>query len=780
MPSRKPKPQNPSDLEPGQRRLGRAWQWGAVLVALAVAGWLWRPSSKVPGPSTTGSVVSPTAVVPEVIVPPQDVVFAQYAGSESCRECHAKETESWVKSNHALAERQPDEALDLAAFEPTRKFTHGTQETEVRKQGGRFEVTTKGTDGVARSYPVDRVIGHHPLRQYLVSAPGGRWQTLEASWDPRTNDWFNVYGGEDRQPGEWGHWTGRGMNWNSMCGTCHNTRYRKNYDPATDQFSTAMAERSVGCEACHGPLKEHVSWQRAWQGKGRTDPTLKKLTPAQHMENCAPCHARRSELTGDTTPGQSFWDQFLIATVDGSRTFYPDGQIWDEDYEYAPFLGSRMHAAGVTCLDCHDPHATRPKLAGNDLCLQCHNGSRTNTPVIVPTAHSFHGADSTGNQCVNCHMPQTVYMQRHWRHDHGFTTPDPLLTREFGIPNACNRCHTDKDAAWAEAACDKWYGTRMDRPSRRRTRAIAAARVGREEAVPALLEWLATPEVPYWKASAIAVLEPWVGQARVREVLVERSSDPHPLVRYRAVQALGPWVEAREPRVTQAVRARLGDPFRAVRFSAAWALRDTGGSGGRAAAEVSHALRLNSDQPVGQAQLGAWAMAGGSADTALGHYAKSVAWDPGSPVFRHDYAVALSAVGRSKEAVEQLREAVRLEPGNAENHYRLALGWSEAGDVGKAAASLEEAVRIDPGHDRAWYNLGLAQSALGRQEKAVETLVRAEQVNGRDPRIPYARATVLAQLGRMDEAREAVARALQIQPGYGPAVELRGQLSGRN
>lgn len=61
---------------------------------------------------------------------------------------------------------------------------------------------------MVRSYPVDRVIGHYPLRQYLVSAPGGRWQTLEASWDPRTNDWFNVYGDEDRQPGEWGHWTG--------------------------------------------------------------------------------------------------------------------------------------------------------------------------------------------------------------------------------------------------------------------------------------------------------------------------------------------------------------------------------------------------------------------------------------------------------------------------------------------------------------------------------------------------------------------------------------------
>ncbi|MBL9138064.1 MAG: tetratricopeptide repeat protein [Verrucomicrobiales bacterium] len=776
QPQRQHRPSSPPAKAAG--RMGFFWLATAVVATLAMGLWIWWPAAKRGAPAEPRPG-SPQTVTPGDVVPPQDSVFGQYAGSASCKDCHAKETAAWVVSNHALAERLPSEAMDATAFEPARRFSHGTQSTEVRRQGGAFEVVTPGLAGGATAFQVERVIGHTPLRQYLVSAPGGRLQTLEASWDPRSNAWFNVYGSEDRKPGEWGHWTGRGMNWNSMCGTCHNTRYRKNYDPATDQFATAMAEMSVGCEACHGPMKDHVSWQRAWEGQGKVDPTVRKKTPAQHMETCAPCHARRSELTGDTTPGSSFWDQFLIATVDGGRTFYPDGQIWDEDYEYAPFLGSRMHAAGVTCLDCHDPHAARPKMTGNDLCMQCHNGSRQNTPIIVPTVHSFHAAESTGNQCVNCHMPQTVYMQRHSRHDHGFTVPDPRMTREYGIPNACNRCHADKDAAWAEAACDQWYGAKMDRPSRRRTQAMAAARAGREEAVPALLALLETPEVPYWKASAMALLEPWIAQSRVRDALLARCADAHPLVRYRAVQALAPLAEAREPRVTEVLRARLEDESRAVRFSAAWALRDALEPGGRAAAELVHALRLNSDQPVGQAQLGTWAMARGSVEAAAGHYSKAVAWDPGSPPFRHDYAVALSMLGKSKEAVEQLREAVRLEPGGAENHFRLGLGWSEVGDVVQASRSLEEAVRLDPRHDRALYNLGLAHAALGRPEAAIETLARAEQVNPRDPRIPYARATVLAQQGQVAEARDAVARALEIQPAFGPAADLRRQLSGR-
>lgn len=777
MPSRRRQPPHPPTSESGPHLLGTAWLWVAVFLSAVVGVWLWWPTSK-PPQTSRASGTQTQAAIPEAIVSPQEKVFSQYAGSASCKDCHAKETAAWVVSNHAMAERLPSEALDAAAFDPARRFPHGTQSTEVRRQGGIFEVVTGGLTGESAAFKVERVIGHSPLRQYLVSAPGGRLQTLEASWDPRSNVWFNVYGNEDRQPGEWGHWTGRGMNWNSMCGTCHNTRYRKNYDARTDQFSTAMAEMSVGCEACHGPMKDHVSWQRAWEGKGKVDPTLQPWTPARHMETCAPCHARRSELTGDTTPGSSFWDHFLIATVDGGRTFYPDGQIWDEDYEYAPFLGSRMHAAGVTCLDCHDPHAARPKMTGNDLCMQCHNGSRPNSPIINPTAHSFHASDSTGNLCVNCHMPQTVYMQRHWRHDHGFTVPDPRMTREYGIPNACNRCHADKDVAWAEAACDKWYGTRMDRPSRRRTRAMAAARAGQEDAVPVLLELLGSPEVPYWKASAMALLEPWVGQPRVRDALMAACAEAHPLVRYRAVQTLGPLVEARDPKVVEVVRARLRDESRSVRFSAAWALRDAVDPGERAATEVRHALQLNADQPTGQAQLGAWAMSRGAIESAAGHYARAVAWDPGSPPFRHDYAVSLSLLGKPKEAVDQLREAVRMEPGQAENHYRLALAWSETGDVVQAAASLSEAVRLDPRHDRALYNLGLAHAALDRPEAAIETLARAEQVNPRDPRIPYARATVLARQGQVAEARDAVARALEIQPGFGPAAELRRQLSG--
>lgn len=756
---------------------------GVGLLCVAVAWVLWGGKWLSPARIGAGSGVPPAPVVSgsdgrageggsAAVVEPEDEVFARYAGSASCRDCHTNAYAAWAGSHHALAEREPAVELEDAAFQPARSFRHGSQETRVHREGDAYVVETPGLSGSSEVHRVGRVLGHDPLRQFLVPAAGGRWQTLEASWDPRTNAWFNVYGGEDRKPGEWGHWTGRGMNWNSMCGTCHNTRFRKNYEEASDSYRTASAEMGVGCEACHGPSKEHVRWQRAWQGQGRKDPTLTSRTPVQAMENCAPCHARRSELTGDLVPDGSFWDHYMLAIVDGSDQFHPDGQVRDEDYEFSAFLGSRMHAAGVTCLDCHDPHAGPPRLAGDALCLRCHNGSRAGSPVIDPAKHTFHAPDSAGSRCVNCHMPQTVYMQRHSRHDHGFTVPDPLLTRELGIPNACGRCHADKDTTWVLEAAVRWYGARLERPARARTRALAAARRGEEGAVPSLVQILGTPETPYWKAASLALLEQWVERSDVAAAMVRALGHEHPLVRVRAVQGLSARVEAGDPGAAEAVRARLQDPVRSVRYAAAWALRRTGDLGTRAGRELAHGLALNADQPAGRAQRAVWALARGQAGSAASDLAKAVGWDPGSTALRHDYAVALSLQGRSQEALEQVQAAVRLEPQVAENHYRLGLAWAEAGDLGKAAAALAEAVRLEPRHDRGLYNLALAQNGLDQPEAAIATLLRAEGVSPRDARIPYARATILARVGRVAEALGAARRALELNPGMGEAAEM--------
>ncbi len=737
---------------------------GALLVAAFVVGFVAvRRATKSASPS------NPAA---PPIVEAEKSAFAAYAGSESCRECHEQAYDLWKKSNHGFAERLIKPEMERIAFDPPRRFRHGSQSSEARIRDGQYEIVTLGYSNKVAAYPVDRVIGHNPLRQFLTPQPGGRWQVQEASYDPITNEWFNVYGEEDRKPGEWGHWTGRGMNWNNMCATCHNTRLRKNYDVATDSYHTTMVEPTVGCEACHGPLKAHVRFRKVYPDKKVKDPTIPPLSAFQYQGICGSCHSRRHELTGDFKPGDSFFDHFSLTIVDATDVYHPDGQIRDEDYEFASLLSSRMRRAEIRCLDCHNPHSMKTLTQGNDLCMRCHNGSYTNAPKVDPIPHSLHSPTNNGSLCVTCHMPTTPYMQRHWRHDHGFTIPDPLLTKQYGIPNACNRCHQDKTADWSLEYCDEWYGTNMLRHTRERAQWIVEARRGNDAVRAPLVRLLNSEEPFYWKAVTATLLEPWVGEPNVTQALLAALKHVHPLVREKAVRALDPLAESGHADVVEPIRKLLNDPVRSVRVAAAWALRATLDPQSLASRELEHSLEHNADQPTGQLQQGVYCLARQQLPQAVEHFQKAITWDPNSAPLRHEMAVVLSMMGRNQEALQQIQAACQLEPKEAEYQFKLGLALAELNEINKAVTALREAIRLNPRHARAWYNLGLALNSQGKTDEALESLGRGETVEPRDPRIPYARATILARLGKVPEARAAARRALELQRDFAAAEEL--------
>ena len=758
------------------------WKKPFTLVALAVvvataALFAFR---HFPVPQEKLLAVAPDPSTP--ILAPDDEVHAQYAGSESCRKCHAAAFEKWHTSNHGLAERTVTKDQDFKAFSPKQSLAHGKDNSEAFVDAdGLAKILTLGLDHKRRAYPVVRVIGNNPLRQFLIPAPGGRMQACDVALDPAKNQWFDVAGDDDaRAPGDWGHWTGQGMNWNAMCATCHNTRLRKNYDPLTNSYRTSMAEMSIGCEACHGPLKAHGEWQKKPPAGHGKDPTLPKFSRDQAMETCGACHARRAELTGDLVPGESFYDHFSLTVTDETDTFYPDGQVRDEDYEFTSFLSSRMHHAGVRCADCHDSHSGKTIAQGNQLCMNCHAGGRAEfakAPVIDSVRHSHHGADSTGNQCISCHMPVTTYMQRHPRHDHSFSIPDPKLTQELGVPNACNRCHTDKDVDWAIGANKEFFGEKPDRPSRTRALLIGSARRGDPAAREGLIQLLASDEIPAWKASACHLLARWVMDPAATQALLGQISNPSPLVREAAVRTLGDGVRESTPAVRSALQPLLDDSYRAVRIAVAWALCDTLDLNTRAGRELVHMLDLNADQPTGRMQLAQFAMLRGDNPAAIRQMRKAIEWDPNSPPFHHDLAILLSTSGDAKGAVSALREAIRLDPENAEYQYKLALALNELGATAESTAALEKTVLLDPSYARAWYNLGLARSGMNQPREAIAALRKGETADPSDAAIPYARATIHARLGEKPQAAEAAARALQLRPDFQEARQLLDALS---
>ncbi len=367
---------------------------------------------------------------------------------------------------------------------------------------------------------------------------------------------------------------------------------------------------------------------------------------------CGSCHSRNTDLTGDFVPGDSFYDHYSLEILDDAQRWYPDGQVKDEDYEFASFLGSKMYQAGVTCLDCHVRDVNKPQLHGNDLCMRCHNGSYPKAPLINPAGHGHHKLSDKGGECVGCHMPVTVYMQRHPRHDHGFI-PDPLLTKQLGIPNACNRCHADQTPDWALKYTDEWYGAKMNRPTRERAQWIAAAERGDDSAKAQLIGMLMDTNQPaYWQAVAEHFLLQWTDDPVTRTALLAQLKDDHPLVRERAVCALEPAVG--NAKIASALQPMLNDPVRNVRVAAAWVLRATVDMKSQAGRELQRMLDLDADQPDGQFRKAMFELSRQHPKEALVHLQKSVAWDPFSPPFLCKLAQVQDQVGQTEEAFKTL------------------------------------------------------------------------------------------------------------------------------
>ena len=115
---------------------------------------------------------------------PQAEAYAGYAGSQTCAVCHATEFEKWKGSHHGLAEREPSAAFDEAAFVPAQTFQHGSQTTTCRRGETGYEIESLGFNNQVKPWKVERVIGHDPLRQFLVNGVGGRLHAMEACFDP--------------------------------------------------------------------------------------------------------------------------------------------------------------------------------------------------------------------------------------------------------------------------------------------------------------------------------------------------------------------------------------------------------------------------------------------------------------------------------------------------------------------------------------------------------------------------------------------------------------------
>ena len=708
-----------------------------------------------------------------------------YVDDASCADCHAREHEAWSGSHHDLAMQEATAETVLGDFDGA-TFTHFGVTSRFFMRDGRFFVNTEGADGRLADFEVAYTFGVEPLQQYLAAFPGGRLQSLTIAWDTERGEWFHLYPDQDIPSDDPLHWTGRYQRWNVMCAECHSTHLRPNYDVESDTYRTTWAAMDVGCQACHGPGAAHVDRARAAPpARARAGLVVDFRAGAADAEirACAGCHSRRQRLAAVDRHAGPFLDDFLPAKLD-EGLYYPDGQIQDEVYVWGSFVQSRMHAAGVRCSDCHDPHRLGLRAAGDAVCLQCHREAPVERfPMLSPGRydtpdHHFHPRSSAGARCVNCHMPAQTYMQIDPRRDHGFRIPRPDLSANLGTPNACTQCHDDRPAAWAADRAAEWWGAPAELHF---ATALAAARAGDRGAEAPLLAVAGDGALPaIVRATAIEALRGYGTEAL--RAIEAAAADPDPLVRASAAGGLDRLPPSRRAAVLAPL---LDDAIRAVRVEAARGLaavpRSVLTQAQRSAFDAARAELVGvqmaaADQPAAHLGLGVLAAGAGRREEAEAAYRTALRLDPFFVPARFNLATLLNRQGRNAEAEAVLRAGIERAPGDGELHYSLGLLLAEEQRLDEAADSLGRAAALIPGRARVAYNHGLALETLGRLAAAEAAFLEANRRAGRDPDVLLGLARILLRQGDLERAQGYARQLIAVDPGSPAAQRMANEI----
>lgn len=710
---------------------------------------------------------------------------AAYVGSASCRECHEKFYTLWSTSFHGLAMQPYTPELAKSKLTP--------QTNEVVAGQYRFLADLQTGVVIERSltnqtrYPISQTMGGKNVFYFLTSLERGWLQVLPVAYDVRRQEWFDTTASAMRHFGdrrdEALYWKERQLTFNTSCFGCHVSQLSKNYDLKSDSYHTTWAEPGINCETCHGPSSEHARMFRELPTNQPAPADLKlivvsKLSIEQRNATCAPCHAKMSPVTVSFAPGDRYFDHFDLVAFENAD-FYPDGRDLGENYTYTHWRVSPCVKSGkLDCIHCHTSsgrYRFKDEARANDACLPCHEERVKNAP-----AHTHHKAGTPGNQCVSCHMPVTEFARMR-RSDHSMRPPTPATTMAYQSPNACNICHTDQDAAWADKFVREWRKRDYQKPVLERAALIAAARQGDWTKLPDILAYLSRLEREEIQTVSLVRLLVNCPADDKWPVLRKLAEDPSPLVRASVVEALGDRLDRAN---AEGLLKAVGDDYRLVRVRAAAALagipEESLPEGERlrvraAMAEFMNSMKSRPDDMASHYNLGNFHMTRGQMPEAITEFQTATRLQPDALPPYVNAALAYNAMGQNDKAETSLRRALSLDPTNAPANLNLGMLLAEMGKMSEAEQAFRVAFKSNPRSAQAAYNLGVLLAAKDSKE-SLEWCRQAATLGRDNPQYGYTYAFYLHRAGRLDEALVAIRSVRERHPAHADSAPLEQAL----
>ena len=411
---------------------------------------------------------------------------ANYAGSDSCRDCHAAIFDSWKQTGMARMFREFEPANVVGDFESQLAFktADGVTVGRVGTHGERPYMEFRDDQGQWQRHLVDYTIGSKWQQAYATKLPDGRVQVFPVQYNLLQQRWLNFWRVIDPPNTERArlhefHRMSRATNYQVNCASCHTSQLTTSKARRPTDF--VQRESGVNCEMCHGPSAGHVAAARAGQSlpqAGSNTPLrFADLSAEQHVALCGRCHMQsnlfdlgpRGEVnfTGDPDP---FYPPYKGRPINefSQKAFHRDGRFRETTFIGESFVRSACYRiGGAHCGSCHDPHPANPQANPKSLkflddpdrmCLQCHQEY-----ARKPAEHTRHAPASTGSRCASCHMPKIMHALMFDASTHRIDDiPDGAATLRYGqakSPNACLLCHQDRDANWAHDQLANWAGS---------------------------------------------------------------------------------------------------------------------------------------------------------------------------------------------------------------------------------------------------------------------------------------------------------------------------------
>ncbi|HLJ11912.1 MAG TPA: tetratricopeptide repeat protein [Planctomycetaceae bacterium] len=324
-----------------------------------------------------------------------------FVGSAACRSCHPEQFASYLETAHsqALAEvRTESEPSDAVFDDSSSRYRYRTTKSNGRLVHEVSLLSASGSESGSRSFPLAYRVGSGRVSRTYIIATDGFFVESPITWWEQWQRWGLSPGyNASRHP------FGRLVV--EDCLFCHAGNVETS---AASDYSMRFVELSIGCERCHGPGKAHVEEKRSGGPAGKSARTIvnpRHLPRDLTQAICQQCHMQgdfhvsgRGESANNFHPGElleKYRQEFRVREPKAAM------QIVEHSEQLARSACYRQSET-LTCVTCHDPHASVPQEDRAEhyrsICLACHQNESCKTPLSERMEQSQ-------NECVRCHMP---------------------------------------------------------------------------------------------------------------------------------------------------------------------------------------------------------------------------------------------------------------------------------------------------------------------------------------------------------------------------------------